>query len=383
LPGRVVLYAHDLEQGRPTGIGQYADHLISALLGAAGSGSDLDYRVGASPPARRPDDRAVPADLGPVLRPRLGRKTLHLMWSATPWPRADRDLGQPDLIHVLSPYTALRSRAPVVYTVHDTLPLRFPGWYTKKEVFTYRRAMADAVRRAPLLITNSETTSQALADDYGVDPGRTRVVHLGVDRHFFDPVDPAAVTRACAEVGLEPGRYAVAVGTVNSRKNLEAVIEATALLDSDPWPLRLALVGPPGLESDRAVSCAARLGLGDRVRFVGWQPAESVRLLVAGSLALVHPSRYEGFGLTPLEAMASGVPAVVSDAGALPEVTGGAALLASPDDPGEWAAHLDRLRADPALRAELGERGRRHAAGFTWTRAAAETMAVHREILGR
>jgi glycosyltransferase involved in cell wall biosynthesis len=103
--------------------------------------------------------------------------------------------------------------------------------------------------------------------------------------------------------------------------------------------------------------------------------------LLSCSAALVHPSVEEGFGMTPLEAMAAGVPAVVSNAGALPEVVGDAALLADPRDPGAWRELIDQACLDEGLRADLIARGRERAARFTWARIACDTVAVHREIL--
>jgi glycosyltransferase involved in cell wall biosynthesis len=159
------------------------------------------------------------------------------------------------------------------------------------------------------------------------------------------------------------------------------VIQAVDRLRRSPQPLALLAVGPPGDGYDQTRMTVSRMGLDDLVRFPGWLPDHDVRHLVAGALALVHPSRYEGFGLTPLEAMASGTPAVVSEAGSLPEVTGGAALTADADDPDAWAGRLEQLRDDEGIRSDLIARGGERAAEFTWQRAATATIAVHVEAL--
>jgi glycosyltransferase involved in cell wall biosynthesis len=381
LPRKVVLYAHNLENATPTGIGQYCAHLIESILAAPVAEQNLAYAVGASRPSRRAAGPGSGAGDPVVLRPRLSRRTLHFLWTATRWPRADAALEDPDLIHVLSPYTAVRSKAPAIYTVHDLLPLTSPDWYTAKESWTFRGAMADAVRRSPLIITNSQTTADEVTKVYGVEPSRTRVVYLGVDDRFFEPLERAEIEKVCRSQGVTPGSYVVAIGSVSARKNLEPVIQAVDRLRGRTPPLVLLAVGPPGDGYDQTRMTVSRMGLDDLVRFTGWLPDHDVRHLVGGALALVHPSRYEGFGLTPLEAMASGVPAVVSEAGSLPEVTGGAALTADADDPDAWAGQLEQLRDDAGIRSDLIGRGRERAALFTWQRAATETIAAHVDAL--
>jgi alpha-1,3-rhamnosyl/mannosyltransferase len=119
------------------------------------------------------------------------------------------------------------------------------------------------------------------------------------------------------------------------------------------------------------------------VRLAGFVDAEELPVLVGGALALVHPSRAEGFGLTPLEAMAAGVPALASDVGAVREVTGHAAVLLPPEDEAAWAAAIGHVLTDPERRAELVAAGAAHQRQFTWAATAAKTRAVHDEVLSR
>jgi glycosyltransferase involved in cell wall biosynthesis len=139
--------------------------------------------------------------------------------------------------------------------------------------------------------------------------------------------------------------------------------------------------GPPGLGSDDTIQLVRRLGLEDSVRFTGYIDHEDLAPLIAGAAGLVHPAADEGFGMVPLEGMACGIPTAVSNAGALPEVVGDAALLIDPHDSTQWADAIARLLGDDGLRADLIERGRARAQLFTWPRAALETIAVHREVL--
>jgi glycosyltransferase involved in cell wall biosynthesis len=143
----------------------------------------------------------------------------------------------------------------------------------------------------------------------------------------------------------------------------------------------LLAAGPPGRGAGAIEEEAAGLGLGHRVRFAGFVPGDDLPVLLAASRALVHPSRDEGFGLTPVEAMAAGVPALASAAGAVPEVTAGAAVLLDPEDADAWAEAITAVAADPDHHAALVAAGAERQAMFTWARAAEATRAVHREVL--
>jgi glycosyltransferase involved in cell wall biosynthesis len=125
-----------------------------------------------------------------------------------------------------------------------------------------------------------------------------------------------------------------------------------------------------------------RYGVADLVRFTGWIPTADLVPLMSGAVALVHPSWYEGFGLTPLEAMVAGIPVIASPRGSVPEVVGEAALLAAPDEPEEWATAIERMVTEPSLRADLADRGRARSSEFSWENAARQTLEVYRKVLG-
>jgi alpha-1,3-rhamnosyl/mannosyltransferase len=144
----------------------------------------------------------------------------------------------------------------------------------------------------------------------------------------------------------------------------------------------LLVAGPAGRGAAGIEAEADRLGLAGRVRFAGFVSGEDLPVLVGASLALVHPSRDEGFGITPIEAMAAGVPAITSTVGSLPEVVGDAGLLVDPDDHDGWAAAIFGVATDPERRAALVAAGHLRQARFTWRAAAEATLAVHDEVLG-
>ena len=370
-----MLYGHRLGRATGTGISVYVRELVPAIAAEA-AGGRFRYRIGGSP---EPADDPPPAVGLPLSRSPGPRKLLHAAWTEVGRPKADRFLGRPDLLHVLYPSCPVPSRSPVVYTIHDLMPLTTPEWFDRRERRMFRRAIDDAVRRAVALIADSTSIADHLRDGIGVSPERIHVVPLGASGTFAVPHTPDAVSAVCKQHGLVPGRYAVLIGAVSVRKNPGPVVAAMAACGD----LKLAMIGPPGAGAEQVVAEIRRRGLSDRVTMTGWLPREDLTALLSGSVALVHPSLDEGFGMTPLEAMAAGVPAVVSDAGALPETVGDAALVVAAGDPEAWARALELVVGDEALRARLIDRGLTRAAQFTWARTARETIAVYDRCLQR
>jgi glycosyltransferase involved in cell wall biosynthesis len=371
----VALVAHRLEAAQPTGIGRYYRELAVALA----EGADQRRRYVAAS-TREPAVTWAPPPLGVVSIP--GRRELRaLAWAVTGRPGVDGALGHPDLVHLLHPWTVLPTRAPLVVTVHDLMVLQHPRWYGRTEGWLHRRGVRHAVDHAARFVVNSEHTAREVHELLGVEPARLRVTPFGVGDEFRQAPAPELAAAVCADHGVKPGSFVVAVGAVSTRKNLGVVLRALATLDPSVRPVLLA-AGPRGVGAERIVAEADRLGLSGSVRWAGFVDRAELPVLVASAAALVHPSRAEGFGLAPLEAMASGTPALASDVGAVREVTGGAAALLDPDDATAWAAALQEVLTEPDRRAALVAAGLAHQAGFTWAATAEATRAVHDEVLG-
>jgi len=253
--------------------------------------------------------------------------------------------------------------APVLHprnavVIHDAAALRHPEAYSPAYVAYQRRLLPRLARRARLLITVSEFSRGELVELLGVAPERVTVIPEGVDERFAAAVaDPAIQAR----YGLERP-YVLVVGTVSARKNLAVLERAERALRSRGADLVLA-------GSDRGYL----RGASGSLRRLGYVPEPDLPSLYAGAVALAMPSRYEGFGLPCLEAMAAGVPVVAAARGALPETVGEAGLLVDPDDSKEFAAALSDVMVDAGLRAKLRDAGRRRAARFTWSATAALT----------
>ena len=241
--------------------------------------------------------------------------------------------------------------------------------------------MPRVVRDVAAIIVDSDFTRSEVLSTFGCDPQRVHTVHLGVARHFR-PHSLAETSVTLAPLGLRHGYYVLIVATIEPRKNIRHALEAHAALPSSlraRYPLVVA--GAHGwhggqLENElRARAAAAEL------RFLGHVADADLPALYSGSAVFIFPSLYEGFGLPPLEAMASGVAVLSSNRASLPEVVGDGAFLIDPERPDMTAAALASLLDDKDSRAELAARGLRRAAQFTWERSARHTLDVYRAAL--
>ena len=254
-----------------------------------------------------------------------------------------------------------------VVLMHDAAPFRNPDWYSPAYVSWQRAVVTRVARRALLVITVSEFARQELVDLLAVPPERVVIVPGGVDARFRPNPDGE---EELAKLGLRRP-YVLSVASVSPRKNLTALEETARRVAELGYELVVAGAARAHLREGEA-----RL---DTMRLLGHVPEPSLPALYAGAAAFVLPSRYEGFGLVCLEAMAAGVPVVASTAPALAETCGDAAILVDPDDQRGFADAVVRLLDDSDEARSLRERGLERAADFSWDRAARETDAVLRE----
>jgi glycosyltransferase involved in cell wall biosynthesis len=287
---------------------------------------------------------------------------------------------QPALLHV--PYFAppLRSYGvPVVTTIPDMIPIVLPAYRGGPHIRAYMRLVGAAARRSRQIITFSQCSQNDIVTHLGIAAQRITPTLLAADERYT-PADTAAAAReVAARYGLR-GPFVYYVGGLDVRKNVAVLVRAFARLRQRGNTATLAIAGR-ALGGNRRLfpdvdALIAELGLHDVVKRIV-VPYEDGPLLYRACTAFAFPSHYEGFGLPPLEAMACGAPVVVSDTSSLPEVVGNAALCVAPDDVEGWAAALERVLGDAALRDEMRAQGLAQAARFSWRRVAEETLAVY------
>ena len=356
---------------RLTGAGVY----VARLLAAMASREDVEAEVFCAPGAAAA--LAAPGlRLHPVAAARAGRPA-RIAWTQLLAGRAARAAGA-DLLHGVHYELPLAARLPAVVTVHDLTLLTNPEWHEPGKVRYFGWALRRAVRVARRVLCVSATTGRDLADRLGVAPERIDVTRLGTDLRPAGEAEVAALRR---RLGLD-GPYLLGLGTVEPRKDLPTLVRAFAALAAE-LPHRLVLAGLAGWGQGALAAAVADSGVADRVLLCGYLPEADKAALFTGADVFAYPSRYEGFGLPVLEAMACGTPVVTTTGGSLPEVAGDAATLVEPGDAAALAAAIAKLATDPAAQKDAADRGRRRAAAFTWERCADLTAAAYARATGR
>ena len=382
---RVGIDARSLQPGfredSARGIGVYARELVRVLA----SRQDVALTLWFEPAL-------------PVLNGLVPPGVLTRRYARTPLPLRDRLASQlsvlaasrgrgHDVFHWLSHLhaPAFPPRRSVL-TVHDLILERFAHLYPNHTKLAYRAAReveGMAMRKATVLIADSNATRDDLLASHATDPGRVRVAPLGVSARFA-PAAAAEVTAVRKHHSLSVP-FVLYLGGIDARKDVALLLDAFARVvarRTSPVLLVLAghVLGAP--EYPALMERARALKLTERMRVLEFVPLEHLAMLLSAARVFAFPSRSEGFGLPPLEAMACGTPVVCTTGGALGEVVADAALTSPPGDAATFAAQLERALDDEPLRETLRERGLARAAKFTWTRTAEATVAAYRVAIG-
>jgi glycosyltransferase involved in cell wall biosynthesis len=258
-------------------------------------------------------------------------------------------------------------RARLTATVHDLTTLLMPELHTPANIRADHTFSENILGRANGLIAVSENTRQDAIRVLGIPPERITTIYSGVAPEYFNP---APASRA------KP--YALYVGAIEPRKNLETLLDAWRMLRPDlREAFDLVIAGPMAWASE-----PARERIRAEAVYLGYVPEADLPGLTAGAAVFVYPSLYEGFGFPVAQAMAAGAPVVTSNTSCLPEITGDAAALIDPRSPGEIAAALTRLLESPTLRTELSERGKHRAQSYRWETCATQSLEFFRRVAG-
>jgi glycosyltransferase involved in cell wall biosynthesis len=370
---RAGINAEPVFERVPTGVGVYTLALCRGMIEAS-HGTEL-VLFHADHETIPPELESLPVERQPFA---LDRDRLHDLWLEARRPAPQSVCGELDLVHSTGPALSPSGGAPLVVTVHDLAPIRFPERYSRRARSMHKRAAAMAAAEAARFICPSRSTALDVEEFYGVERERIRVVPHGVDMADLG-VDDAE--RLWERRGIaEP--YLLWVGTQEQRKNVMGVIDAFAVLAPRHPRLSLVLHGPNGWLGDEVGEGLRHRGIQTRtIVSEGSLPRSELAALYNRAHVLVYPSLYEGFGMPVLEAMACGTPVVTSNISALPECAGDAALLVDPLDTEALAEAVERVIEDPAVAEELSRKGQKRAATFTWAEAARRTWAVYEEVL--
>ncbi len=298
------------------------------------------------------------------------------LWKTLGAPAYDRFSGPADVFHFPNFVIPPLRRGKAVVTIHDLAFRRHPETVEDRNRQYLEAHIPRTVERADAVIAVSAFSADEIAALLHVPPDRITAVHHGI-AGTFKPVPQDAARPILESLGLDRP-YLLCVGTIEPRKNIPFLIDVFERLTH--FDGLLVLAGGEGWKTAPILERIARSSRAADIRRIRYVDDTHLPALYSGAELLVQPSRYEGFGFPPLEAMACGTPVLSSAGGSLAEVLGDAAEVLDTFDLDRWLDSATRLLTDSTWREALSARGRRHAAGFTWQRTAAETAAVYRKV---
>lgn len=287
-----------------------------------------------------------------------------------------------DVFHATD-YRIVRMDCPVVATLHDAVPIKFPHWCTPRLRGLKNWLQKKAAKKADRVIALSHYAVTELVECFGVQPERISVVYCGVAEEWKQPVEPVAVAATLAKYGLDSG-YFLFVGTLQPRKNVERILAAYLRLPASVQQAHaLVVVGRAGWQCETLTAqLQAATQNGANVLWLNQvSDSRELRHLYAGAGVFVFPSLYEGFGIPVVEAFAAGVPVITSNTTSLPEVSQGAALEVDPLSQDDITGAMLALVQDESLRLRCIEKGWQRVAQLSWQSTAEQTAAVYRAAM--
>jgi glycosyltransferase involved in cell wall biosynthesis len=365
--------AIDARKLRDYGIGTYVRNLLRYL-------SRID-RTTEYVLLCRSEDCGVEEDLGDNFRSVVEDSPAYSLKEQVTVPIALRREGV-DLFHaphyVLPPLTPCKS----VVTIHDCIHLRFPQYLPNRLGYAYARSsLWTAAHRSDRVLTVSEASKRDILRYFRVPPSKIEVIYNAIDERFehTPPEDEVARVRERYQLN-DP--FVLYAGNIKPHKNLERLIESFHTLRRGGFEnVKLLIIGDEISKYATLRRAVHKYKLHKHVRFFGFVPDQTLAALYRLAAVFVFPSLYEGFGLPPLEAMASGTPVITSNVSSLPEVVGDAAILIDPYEPDAIADAMRRVLTDPALRASLRERGLARVRQFSWERSISRVREIYGEVL--
>ncbi|MGH9025003.1 MAG: glycosyltransferase family 4 protein, partial [Acidimicrobiia bacterium] len=353
--------------GERTGIGHFTADLIDHLA-ARDDIEVVAYAV--TWRGRHKFADLLPKDVRAGTAP-IPARVARAVWERTPRMQIERWTGPVDVVHATN-FVGPPAKAPVLLTIHDLGFMLHPDW-AWGDARGYPEWVTTALKRGAMVHVPSDFVGAQAQEVFALPAERVTRVYLGL----------GPIAEGNADAGRElagASTYVLALGQIEPRKNLPGLVRGFDRVAATNPDLSLVVAGPDGVDRPAFEAAIAAAHHGDRVRWIRYVPNNARGDLLAGAAAFAYPSRYEGFGFPPLEAMRAGVPVVATKTGSLPEVLGDAALLTPVEDDDALAAALDRLLRDDELRANLVRRGAAQAAKFGWPRAVSEFADLYRRV---
>lgn len=285
-----------------------------------------------------------------------------------------------DLFHGTYFVIPILAPTPAVVSVHDLTPFIYKDSHQKSNLLV-RTLFPPSLARAKIAITGSRSAADDLKKYLRCGESKIRIVPYAAAETFGPRTDAKYVYRIMNKYGI-PSRYLLFVGTVEPRKNITSLIRAFALLKKNGDVEQKLVIA--GHKTDYYRQCEIlirHLNLNGEIIFTGFVDEEDLPYIYSGANLFVYPSCYEGFGLPPLEAMACGVPTIVSEGSSFPEVVGDGALMVPAEDDSKLSMAMRKVLSEDGLRRELRAKGLERAKFFSWRKTALETLSIYREIV--
>ena len=284
-----------------------------------------------------------------------------------------KDKNNLDVFFSPTHYLPLFSVVPSVVSIFDLSYLKYPELFKKKDLYQLKIWGRYSIKRAKAVITISESSKNAIIEEYKLASDKVHVVYPGIKELINNR--EINMTDLQKKYGIKKN-FILFVGTIQPRKNIARMVEAISQIPE----LELIVVGKKGWQYEGILDSPRKFGVENRVKFLEFVPDEELSELYKNAICFVLPSLYEGFGLPILEAMKYGCPVVTSNTSSLPEAGGDAALYFDPEDSSDIAEKIKKLLSDDKLREDMIEKGYKQAKKFSWEKAAKETLHVLKEV---